>query len=83
MGWQWDMKDEIPKNALDSKPFETPKDYKHPTLGEQFRYALKRHPYYRYGYAIVLGIGGLAYCMLPSDTSQNSVEKKAEKSTTE
>lgn len=38
MGFKWDMKDEIPKEALNAKPFETPKDYKPPTLSEQFRY---------------------------------------------
>lgn len=40
------MQDEIPKEALDAKPFETPKDFKPPSLSEQFRY-VSHHPSYK------------------------------------
>ncbi|KAK9839231.1 hypothetical protein WJX81_002899 [Elliptochloris bilobata] len=39
------------------KPFTVPEGYKAPSMGEQWLYATRRHPYYRYGYAAVALIG--------------------------
>ncbi|KAL4420400.1 hypothetical protein ABPG75_010056 [Micractinium tetrahymenae] len=54
--------DAVPPGAAEAKPYTVPPGWKAPTLGEQFRYAAMRHPYYRYGYAaaVVFGIVGWA-----------------------
>ena len=35
------------------KPYTVPEGYKPPTMGEQWLYATRRHPYYRQGTAAV------------------------------
>ncbi|KAL4424667.1 hypothetical protein ABPG77_004474 [Micractinium sp. CCAP 211/92] len=52
----------VPPGATDTKPYTVPPGWKAPTLGEQFRYAALRHPYYRYGYvaAVLFGLVGWA-----------------------
>lgn len=56
--------DAVPPGAQgpSHKPYSVPPGWKAPTLGEQFRYAALRHPYYRYGYAaaVVMGLLGWA-----------------------
>jgi hypothetical protein len=51
--------DDIPSEV--PKPFTLPPGYKPPTLGEQWRYAMQKHPYYRHGYAAAILLGILGY----------------------
>lgn len=45
------------------KPYTVPVGYVPPTLGEQFRFAARRHPYYRYGTAGALLFGLLGWAL--------------------
>lgn len=42
------------------KPYTVPEGYKAPSMSELWLYANKTHPYYRYGYSLVLGVGLVA-----------------------
>ncbi len=41
------LEEELPKAV--PKPYTVPEGWVPPTLGEQFTYAARRHPYARYG----------------------------------
>ena len=53
------LEDNIPKEV--PKPYTTPPGFKAPTLGEQWLYAARRHPYMRYGYAAAILFGVVGY----------------------
>ncbi|KAK9806787.1 hypothetical protein WJX72_002821 [[Myrmecia] bisecta] len=60
-----------------TKPFTVPEGYVPPTIKEQFQYAYRRHPYYRYGYALV-GVVGLAAYAVATVNKVEDVHKQAE-----
>jgi len=55
------LEDQIPKEV--PKPFTVPPGYVPPTLGEQWLFAVRQHPYYRYGYAAALVVGIVGYAL--------------------
>lgn len=61
-----------------AKPFSTPPGFEAPSLGEQFSYAARRHPYARLGYAAAFLIGAGVWWFV-SGSSEG--EKKQEKTT--
>ena len=64
------------------KPYTTPPGYVPPTLGEQWRYFYKHHPYYRYGYSAVILLGLVGYVASQygkKETGGRSVAKPLEK----
>ena len=63
-----------------AKPFSTPPGYEPPTLGEQFMYAARRHPYARLGYGAVFLVGaGVWWFASSSAGASEEGEKKAKK----
>lgn len=58
-----------------AKPFSTPPGYKAPSLGEQFAYAARRHPYSRLGYAAVF-LTGCGVWWLASGSVGGGVEER-------
>lgn len=62
-----------------AKPFSTPPGYEPPTLGEQFSYAARRHPYSRLGYGAVFLVGAGVWWFASSSSGASEGEKKGKK----
>ena len=52
-----------------AKPFSTPPGFEAPSLGEQFSYAARRHPYSRLGYGAVFLMGAAVWWFASSSSS--------------
>ena len=48
-------------STLPHKPYTTPHDYKAPSMSEQWKYAMTKHPYAKYGYAMAILVGVVGY----------------------
>ena len=62
-----------------AKPFSTPPGFSAPTLGEQFAYAARRHPYSRLGYGAVFLVGAAVWWFASSSSGASEGEKKEKK----
>lgn len=59
-----------------AKPFSTPPGFEAPSLGEQFFYAARRHPYARLGYAVAFLMGAGVWWFV---SGSSDGEKKKQK----
>ena len=57
-----------------AKPFSTPPGFEAPSLGEQFSYAARRHPYARLGYGAVFLVGAGTWWLASSSSSSGASE---------
>lgn len=62
-----------------SKPFSTPANFQAPSLGEQFSYAARRHPYARLGYAAVFLTGAGVWWWATSSKAKEERKEAKEK----
>ena len=60
--------------VVDMKPFSTPPGFEAPSLGEQFSYAARRHPYARLGYGAVFLVGAGTWWLASSSSSSGASE---------
>jgi len=68
----------IPKEV--PKPFTVPPGWVPPTMGEQWLYAMRRHPYSQYGAAAAFMLGLVGYGLATGEKSQKKKGSEAEQS---